>query len=290
MPRSKSVIGRRRRRRSAAGQEPVRQPALHRRAAGRAARYDPTDPEIHAYETDFRQRVRAGDGFEFFFDVKEDEKGIEGRSASSCHLRHRQRRDAQVLPLPQAGWRRGLLRREGNTSRKFLMRRPVRGEDVRITSGFGMRRHPMLQVAARCTTAWTGPPPPARRSWRQATASSKKRAQGRIRQLHPHPARQRLQDGLRAHVALCHRREPRREGAAGPDHRLRRLHRPVLGTARALRGAGQRGHVDPMSIQVPRDRQLTGKQLADFQKEKARIDELMRRNPSSPGSRCRRRM
>jgi hypothetical protein len=34
-----------------------------------------------------------------------------------------------------------------------------------------------------------------------------------------------------------------------------------------------------MSIQVPRERQLAGKQLADFQKERLRIDELMRRNP-----------
>jgi hypothetical protein len=39
--------------------------------------------------------------------------------------------------------------------------------------------------------------------------------------------------------------------------------------------------VDPMSIQVPRERQLAGKQLADFQKERARIDDLMRRNPVS---------
>src|SRR5262249_3266552 len=34
--------------------------------------------KIHAYETDFRQRVRAGDGFEFFFDLKDEDKGIEG--------------------------------------------------------------------------------------------------------------------------------------------------------------------------------------------------------------------
>src|SRR5258707_793403 len=34
--------------------------------------------KIHAYETDFRQRVRAGDGFEFFFDVKDDDKAMEG--------------------------------------------------------------------------------------------------------------------------------------------------------------------------------------------------------------------
>jgi hypothetical protein len=39
--------------------------------------------------------------------------------------------------------------------------------------------------------------------------------------------------------------------------------------------------VDPMSIQVPRERQLAGRQLGDFHKERARIDDLMRRNPVS---------
>ncbi len=37
--------------------------------------------------------------------------------------------------------------------------------------------------------------------------------------------------------------------------------------------------VDPLSIQVPRERKLTGKDLASFQRERARIDELMRRAP-----------
>ena len=39
--------------------------------------------------------------------------------------------------------------------------------------------------------------------------------------------------------------------------------------------------VDPLKIQVPRERKLTGRQLADFQKERARIDDLMRRAPVS---------
>lgn len=34
-----------------------------------------------------------------------------------------------------------------------------------------------------------------------------------------------------------------------------------------------------MSIQVPRERQLDGKQLAQFQKERSRIEDLMRRSP-----------
>ena len=36
-----------------------------------------------------------------------------------------------------------------------------------------------------------------------------------------------------------------------------------------------------MTIPVPKERKLAGKSLLDFQKERARIDELMRRNPVS---------
>ena len=43
--------------------------------------------KIHAYETDFRQRVRAGDGFEFFFDVK-DEDGHRGQPRRAAGHRH----------------------------------------------------------------------------------------------------------------------------------------------------------------------------------------------------------
>jgi len=38
-------------------------------------------------------------------------------------------------------------------------------------------------------------------------------------------------------------------------------------------------HVNPMRIHVPRGRQLRGKLLADFQKERLRIDDIMRRAP-----------
>jgi hypothetical protein len=34
-----------------------------------------------------------------------------------------------------------------------------------------------------------------------------------------------------------------------------------------------------MSIQVPRERKLAGKDLQNFEKERARIDELLRRAP-----------
>jgi murein DD-endopeptidase MepM/ murein hydrolase activator NlpD len=37
--------------------------------------------------------------------------------------------------------------------------------------------------------------------------------------------------------------------------------------------------VDPLSIQVPQERKLAGRQLTDFQKERSRLDDLMRRPP-----------
>ena len=38
-------------------------------------------------------------------------------------------------------------------------------------------------------------------------------------------------------------------------------------------------HVNPMKIEVPRGRVLEGRLLADFHKERKRIDDLMRRSP-----------
>ena len=249
---------------------------------------------IHAYETDFRQRVRAGDGFEFFFDMKDEDKGIDGRASASCwprpsrpaarsHKFYRFRTPDGTIDYYDA---------EGNTSRKFLMRRPVRGEDVRITSGFGLRRHPAADDRQDALPASTGPGPPARRSWRPATASSRRSgAKGE----YGNYIRIRHANGYKTaygHMSrFAHRRGRGRQGAAGPDHRLRRLHGPVVGPARALRGDGQEQrsqlHVDPMSIQVPHERQLTGKELADFQRERARIDDLMRTHPVAQGWRGR---
>ena len=164
--------------------------------------------KIHAYETDFRQRVRAGDAFEFFFDVKDEDKGIEGSlgellatsitASGETHKFYRFRTPDGVVDYYDE---------QGNTSRKFLMRRPVRGEDVRITSGFGVRRHPdpadpedahRRRLGLRARHADHG--------GRQRRHRGS-RPQGRVRQLHPHPPRQRLQDRLRPHVSLRPRRE-----------------------------------------------------------------------------------
>ena len=238
--------------------------------------------KIHAYETDFRQRVRVGDAFEFFFDVKDEERGIDGSlgellatavtSAGETHRFYRFRTPDGVVDYYDE---------QGNTSRKFLMRRPVRGEDVRITSGFGVRRHPILQVPKMHTGVdWacaTGTPIMAAGSGVIEEAGRKGEYGNYIRIRHANGYKtayghmSRFASGVSEGVKV-------RQGqiigyvgstglASGPH-----VHFEVLVNS---------SYVDPMSIQVPRERQLAGRQIADFQKERARIDDLMRRNPVS---------
>ena len=237
--------------------------------------------KIHAYETDFRQRVRAGDGFEFFFDVKEEDKGADGSlgellvtsitSAGDTHKFYRFR-SADGVDYYDA---------QGNTSRKFLMRRPVRGEDVRLTSGFGVRRHPILQVPKMHTGVdWacaTGTPIMAAGSGIIEEAGRKGEYGNYVRIRHA--------NGYKTAYGHMSRFAP------GMSEGVKVRQGQIIGFV-GTTGVSSGPHVhfevlvnnsfvDPMSIQVPRERQLAGKQLADFQKERARIDDLMRRNPVS---------
>jgi murein DD-endopeptidase MepM/ murein hydrolase activator NlpD len=238
--------------------------------------------KIHAYETDFRQRVRAGDGFEFFFDVKEEDKGADGSlgellvtavtSAGETHKFYRFRTPDGVVDYYDE---------QGNTSRKFLMRRPVRGEDVRITSGFGVRRHPILQVPKMHTGVdWAcAPGTPIMAAGNGVIEEAGRKGE------YGNYVRIRHANGYRTAYGHMSRFAP------GVSEGVKVRQGQIIGFV-GTTGLSSGPHVhfevlvnnsfvDPMSIQVPRERQLAGKQLADFQKERARIDDLMRRNPVS---------
>ena len=238
--------------------------------------------KIHAYETDFRQRVRVGDGFEFFFDVKDEDKAMEGglgellatsvTASGETHKFYRFRSSEGVVDYYDE---------QGNTSRKFLMRRPVRGEDVRITSGFGVRRHPILQIPKMHTGVdWacaTGTPIMAAGNGVIEEAGRKGEYGNYIRIRHANGYKtayghmSRLATGVSEGVKVRQGQIIGYVGTTGLSSGPH-VHFEVL---------VNNSFVDPMSIQVTRERQLSGKQLADFQKERARIDELMRRNPVS---------
>ena len=237
---------------------------------------------IHAYETDFRRRVRGSDQIEWFFDAREDDKGLDTALG-----------DLLMTSITTGGETQRFYRfrsqdgvvdfydENGDTSRKFLMRRPVRGEGMRLSSGFGMRQHPILRfLRPHNGVDWSGPvgtPIMAAGAGLIEEAGRKGEYGNYVRIQHANGYKtsyahmQRFAPGISEGVRV-------RQGqvigflgntglSSGPH-----LHYEVLINNRP---------VDPMSIQVPRDRKLTSNQLRDFQREKTRIEELMRRNPVS---------
>ncbi len=230
--------------------------------------------KIHASETDFRHRLRPGDAIELFFDMKDDPSAEAPpgellytaiTSGGETYRYYRFRTSDGVVDYYDE---------HGNNSKKFLMRRPVRGENVRLTSGFGPRFHPLLnERRMHSGVDWatsTGTPILAAGTGVIEEAGRKGQYGNYIRIRHPngyHTAyghMLRLRKGIKRGVKV-------RQGeiigyvgstglASGPH-----LHYEVLINSR---------RVDPLSIQVPRERELKGMELAEFRKERARIDDL----------------
>lgn len=235
---------------------------------------------IHAYTADFSQPIRVGDGVEFFFDMKGEDRGVDGElgdllatfvtSQGETHRFYRFQDSEGTVDFYDA---------EGSTSRKFLTRRPVRGENVRITSGFGMRRHPLLSTGRMHTgvdwAAAYGTPIMAAGDGVIEEAGAKGEYGNYIRIRHANGYKtayghmSRYAPGAVAGVRVRQGQIIGYVGSTGLSSGPH-CHFEVL-----INGA----HVNPMSIQVPNDRKLSGKDLVDFKRERARIDELMRRHP-----------
>jgi murein DD-endopeptidase MepM/ murein hydrolase activator NlpD len=241
---------------------------------------------IHAYGTDFRQRVRAGDGVELFFDMKGEERGIDGElgdllatfitAGGKTHKFYRFRTPDGTVDFYDA---------DGSTARKFLMRRPVRGEDVRLTSGFGMRVHPLAHVPRMHYGI----------DWAAAQGTPILAAGNGIVEFfgpngaHGNYVRVRHANGYK--TAYAHMSAFAAGLAVGARVRQGQIIGYVGSTGMSSgphlhfevmvknRLDSNYVHVDPRRIPVPEDRQLAGKDLADFKRERTRIDDLMRRPP-----------
>jgi murein DD-endopeptidase MepM/ murein hydrolase activator NlpD len=234
---------------------------------------------VHAYDTDFRRQIAPGDYAEMFLDLREEPSGETSygellytaiATGGEIYRYWRYRTPDNAVDY---------FDENGNNSKKFLLRRPVRGENVRLASGFGMRFHPILrQVRPHRGIDWaapTGTPILAAGTGIVEEARYKGEYGNHIRIQHAngyhstysHLSRYapRIQDGARVRQGEVIGFVGNTGLSSGPH-----LHFEILVNQSA---------VDPLSIQVPRERQLTGKVLADFQRERARIDDLMRRPP-----------
>ncbi len=240
---------------------------------------------VHAYETDFRRRVGHGDTVDFFFDVKEDD-GPDSTPGELLYTAITSGGESQRF------WRfrtpDGIVDyydEHGNNSKRFLMRKPVRGDFVRLTSGYGMRVHPVINVSRMHTGIdWAAPVGTPILAAGNGVIEEAHRKGGygnyvRIRHANSYQTTyahmSRIAPGMKEGVKVKQGQLIGYVGATGlvsGPH----LHYEILVNNR---------FVNPLKIQVPRERQLTGRQLVEFQKERARIDELMRRAPVLTASR-----
>ncbi|MEY9901171.1 hypothetical protein ABIA44_005345 [Bradyrhizobium sp. USDA 329] len=195
--------------------------------------------KIYSYDVDFQRKVQPGDSFDVFY-AGEDE----GVTSS-------EKNEVLFASLTVGGETKKYYRYQspddgvvdyydetGKSAKKFLVRKP------------GQQRHHALGLRR--------PPPPdpglREDAYRRRLVHRLRHAdlrlrqrhdregrpRGRLWQVHPHQARQRLRDRLRPYVGLRQGHGARQEGTAGPGDRLRRLVGPVDRPARPLRDPGQR--------------------------------------------------
>jgi murein DD-endopeptidase MepM/ murein hydrolase activator NlpD len=240
---------------------------------------------INAYNVDFRKRVRDGDQLELFYELNQKPDGTTSLgellyvAITAGGDRHRfwrfRSRDGSIEFYDE----------RGENSKKFLMRKPVRGSNVRLTSGFGYRRHPILKERRMHTgTDWAAPTgTPILAAGRGVIEEAKRKGTYgnyvRIKHANGYQTAyshmSRFEPGIRPGVKVRQGQVIGYVGTTGLSSGPH-LHYEVLVNNR---------FVDAIKIKVPRARKLAAKELTAFQRERERIEVLMRRSPVQTASR-----
>jgi len=239
-----------------------------------------TDREVAAladafsYDVDFQRDVRPGDNFELVFERFYDDEGNTVRTGELLFVGLESRRGERAFYqfLAPGDSRPDWYDETGKSARRFLMKTPING--ARLSSGFGMRRHPILGYSRmhRGTdfAAPTGTPILAAGDGTVLRANVFSSYGNYVRIRHgdgyetAYAHLSRFARGIRAGSRV---RQGQVIGYVGTTGRSTgpHLHYEVF-----RRGA----QVNPMSLRVPTGRNLTGRALELFEIERQRIDTL----------------
>jgi murein DD-endopeptidase MepM/ murein hydrolase activator NlpD len=236
---------------------------------------------VHSYDVDFKQRVKPGDSFEVFLESPEGEGDREAAGEDAGEVLYTSMtvdgltRDFYRFRTPDG--QVDYYDLQGNSAKKFLMRNPVKGG--RYTSGFGARRHPLLRYTRMHTGVdWAAPAGTPILAGGDGTVEMVGREGGYgnyIRLSHSNGFEtayghlSQYAAGLRAGAHVKQGQVIGYVGSTGLSTGPH-LHYEILVNNK---------FVNPMTIQVPRGLQLTGKDLGEFQREKKRIEALMQLDP-----------
>ncbi len=238
---------------------------------------------IYSYDVDFQRKVQPGDSFEVLYAGEEETPVIDGRN------------DVLFAALTVGGETKKFYRFQspddglvdyydetGKSAKKFLVRKPVLAGIMR--SGFGLRRHPILGYTKMHTGVdWAAP------SGTPIYASGN----GTIEKVG-------WESGYGKYIRIRHTNGYETAYghmtayARGMDEGTRVRQGQVIGFVGST-GLSTGSHlhyeilvngrfVDPMRIKLPRGRVLEGPMLANFEKERERLDGIMARKPARVAS------
>lgn len=231
---------------------------------------------IFANDIDFQRSVAGGDSFVVFYEESEETDGryellyasITARNETYRYYRFHSADDG-VLDFYDE---------QGRSTRKFLIRKPIVAGEQR--SGFGMRRHPIMGYTRMHTGVdWAAPRGTPIVAAGNGTIIKAARESGygnrvEIQHANGYITTYNHMSGFARGITEGQRvRQGQVIGflgstglSTGPH-----LHYEVI-----VNG----NFVDPMRIRLARTRELNGRQLAEFRRERERIDELMQRAPA----------
>lgn len=238
--------------------------------------------DIFGYDIDFQREIHPGDKFEILYETFRDERGAPVKNGSVLYASM----DGDALTkafyrfTPSDDGVTDYFTADGQSAKKFLMKTPING--ARLSSGFGNRKHPILGYTklhkGTDFAAPTGTPIYAAGNGVIEKAGPWSTFGNYVRIQHANGY-----ETAYAHMSRF---------AAGTKRGARVRQGDVIGYV-GTTGASTGPHlhyevyidnkpVNAMGLKLPTGRKLTGAQLAAFQAEAARIDQIRAEQAAPP--------
>ncbi len=234
---------------------------------------------IFSYDVDYQQRLAPQDDLDVVYSADGDTERTEilyaALTLSGVTHRFYRFRDASDGSVD-------FYNEEGKSAQKFLVRKPV--AEGHFTSGFGMRRHPILKTMRMHTGIdWGAPTGTPVLAAGDGTVERIGTRSGYGRSI--------TLQHLHGYETTYNHMSGYARGLEAGDHVVQGQVIGYVGSTGLSTGPHLHfevlvnGHfVDPLKIRVPRGRELQGVSLATFEQERDRIDALLLRDDSQYAS------